>query len=210
MASATAIYLSDHCCLTFLDYLNHGQQIAIAVIEALLLQDDYVPMYTFIDSSPASPEVDYDDDGIVILWIMLHLYLHAHRLSLVCTYLYQLVWEGCINIGDDYALCCYMLIEASGLEAVGVHVKGSSHRAAESRLRERELRRQTEINKRIALSGCDTATSRTLTSIQLCRSASKPLIERTRKDASDILLQNLAQSTASQVDESSVADGGNS
>ncbi|XP_047253843.1 uncharacterized protein LOC107845784 [Capsicum annuum] len=91
-----------------------------------------------------------------------------------------------------------------------VHVKGSSHRAAESRLRERELRRQTEINKRIALSGCDTATSRTLTSIQLCRSASKPLIERTRKDASDILLQNLAQSTASQVDESSVADGGNS
>lgn len=89
-------------------------------------------------------------------------------------------------------------------------MKGSSHRAAESRLRERELRRQTEINKRIALSGCDTATSRTLTSIQLCRSASKPLIERTRKDASDILLQNLAQSTASQVDESSVADGGNS
>ncbi|XP_015089348.1 sodium channel modifier 1-like isoform X2 [Solanum pennellii] len=84
---------------------------------------------------------------------------------------------------------------------LSVHVKGSSHRAAETRLRERELGRQDEINKRIALSECDTATSKTLTSSQLCRSASKPLIGRTRKAASDVLHQNLAQSTASQGDE---------
>ncbi|KAK6778031.1 hypothetical protein RDI58_024749 [Solanum bulbocastanum] len=84
---------------------------------------------------------------------------------------------------------------------LSVHVKGSSHRAAESRLRERELGRQDEINKRIVLSECDTATSKTLTSSQLCRSASKPLIECTRKAASDVLHQNLAQSTASQGNE---------
>ncbi|KAK4345379.1 hypothetical protein RND71_035555 [Anisodus tanguticus] len=84
---------------------------------------------------------------------------------------------------------------------LSVHVKGSSHRAAESRLRERELGRQDEINKRIALSECGTATSRTLRSSQLCKSASKPLIERTRKAASDILHQNLKPSTASEVDE---------
>ncbi|TMW87624.1 hypothetical protein EJD97_019709 [Solanum chilense] len=84
---------------------------------------------------------------------------------------------------------------------LSVHVKGSGHRAAETRLRERELGRQDEINKRIALSECDTATSKTLTSSQLCRSASKPLIGRTRKAASDVIHQNLAQSTASQGDE---------
>lgn len=82
-----------------------------------------------------------------------------------------------------------------------VHVKGSSHRAEETRLRERELGRQDEINKRIALSECDTATSKTLTSSQLCRSASKPLIGCTRKAASYVLHQNLAQSSASQGDE---------
>ncbi|WMV51274.1 hypothetical protein MTR67_044659 [Solanum verrucosum] len=84
---------------------------------------------------------------------------------------------------------------------LSVHVKGSSHRAAESRLRERELGRQDEINKRIALSECDTATSKTLTSSQLGRSASKPLIECTRKAAPDVLHQNLARSTASQGNE---------
>ncbi|KAL3326253.1 hypothetical protein AABB24_037112 [Solanum stoloniferum] len=84
---------------------------------------------------------------------------------------------------------------------LSVHVKGSGHRAAESRLRERELGRQDEINKRIVLLECDTATSKTLTSSQLCRSASKPLIECTRKAASDVLHQNLAQSTASQGNE---------
>ncbi|OIT32705.1 PREDICTED: sodium channel modifier 1-like [Nicotiana attenuata] len=84
---------------------------------------------------------------------------------------------------------------------LSAHVKGSRHRAAESRLRERELGRQDEINKRIALSECVTATSSTLTSSQLCKSANKPLIERAKKAASDILHQNLAQSTASRVDE---------
>ncbi|XP_055808603.1 uncharacterized protein LOC129877144 [Solanum dulcamara] len=90
---------------------------------------------------------------------------------------------------------------------LSVHVRGSSHRATELRLRERELGRQCEINKRIALSECDSATSKTLTSSQLCRSASKPLIERTRKAASDVLHQNLAQSTASQVDEIKCTEG---
>lgn len=51
------------------------------------------------------------------------------------------------------------------------------------------------------MSECDTATSKTLTSSQLCRSASKPLIGCTRKAASYVLHQNLAQSSASQGDE---------
>ncbi|XP_009775726.1 uncharacterized protein LOC107822946 [Nicotiana tabacum] len=84
---------------------------------------------------------------------------------------------------------------------LSAHIKGSHHRAAESRLEEIELGRQDEINKRIALSECGTATSSTLTPSQLCRSASKPLIDRARKAASDILHQKLEQSTASRVDE---------
>lgn len=57
------------------------------------------------------------------------------------------------------------------------------------------------------MSECDTATSKTLTSSQLCRSASKPLIERARKAASDVLHKKLAQNIASQVDEIKCIEG---
>lgn len=58
-----------------------------------------------------------------------------------------------------------------------MHCKGSRHCKAESKLKERELVRQDEINKRIAFSDCSTATSNSI----------KPLVEHTRKATSDIL-----------------------
>ncbi|KAA8545911.1 hypothetical protein F0562_020638 [Nyssa sinensis] len=39
---------------------------------------------------------------------------------------------------------------------LSMHIQGSRHRAAEARLKERELVKQNEINKRIALSDCST------------------------------------------------------
>ncbi|XP_059647754.1 uncharacterized protein LOC132294051 [Cornus florida] len=70
---------------------------------------------------------------------------------------------------------------------LSMHIKGSRHRAAESRVTERELARQDEMNKRIALSDYSTCTTKTSTPTQRCRSYSKPLIEQTRKAASEIL-----------------------
>lgn len=70
-----------------------------------------------------------------------------------------------------------------------VHSKGSRHRIAESKLKERELNRQDEIKKRMALSGCSIGS----TSIQKVGLSSKPLIEQTRKTASEILLNKSPQ-----------------
>ncbi|OWM83749.1 sodium channel modifier 1-like [Punica granatum] len=63
---------------------------------------------------------------------------------------------------------------------LAVHRNGSRHRAAESRLKEKELIRRDEINKRIALSG-DSSTSSS------SRISSKPLIEQTRHIAFEVL-----------------------
>lgn len=68
-----------------------------------------------------------------------------------------------------------------------MHCKGSSHRAAEVKLKERELIRQDEINKRIALSGSSTGTSNCNSHHQKkFRSVGKPLIEQSRKVAAEI------------------------
>lgn len=56
----------------------------------------------------------------MILWILLHSYLHAHHLSPICSYVYQPVRDCCINMGDDYDLCCCMLIEPFEPGAVAV------------------------------------------------------------------------------------------
>ena len=69
-----------------------------------------------------------------------------------------------------------------------MHCKGSRHRAAESRLKERELARQHEMNKRIALStDCSGRTVKSRTCNQEFESGSKPLIEQSWKAASEIL-----------------------
>jgi hypothetical protein len=67
-----------------------------------------------------------------------------------------------------------------------MHCKGSSHRAAELKLKERELMRQDEINKRIALSGSSIGTTNCTSRRQNFRPVEKPLIEQSRKVALEI------------------------
>ncbi|KAL5982397.1 hypothetical protein ACLOJK_016468 [Asimina triloba] len=65
---------------------------------------------------------------------------------------------------------------------LSMHVKGSRHVAAESKLKERELWKHEEIKKRIALSSdsADIVTSTSPTQHLKSSSKSKPLIEHTR------------------------------
>ncbi|GKU99333.1 hypothetical protein SLEP1_g12199 [Rubroshorea leprosula] len=72
---------------------------------------------------------------------------------------------------------------------LSMHCKGSRHRAAESKLKERELVRRDEVNKRIALADSPIA-SATSTSNKKVGSVSKPLIQQTRKAASEIFSDN--------------------
>ncbi|XP_062177945.1 uncharacterized protein LOC133882745 isoform X2 [Alnus glutinosa] len=67
-----------------------------------------------------------------------------------------------------------------------MHCKGSSHRNAELKIKEQELMRHDEINKRIALSGSSTGTANCNSHHQNFRSVDKPLIEQSRKVASEI------------------------
>lgn len=70
---------------------------------------------------------------------------------------------------------------------LSTHVKGSRHRAAESEQKERELSRQYQINKRIALAdSSSTAVSSTSSEVR-CGSTKMPLIERVHRAASEIL-----------------------
>lgn len=66
-------------------------------------------------------------------------------------------------------------------------MKGSRHKASESKLRERELDIQNEKNKRIALSDCSAVVSSTTACGPRILSANKPLVQRARKAASEIL-----------------------
>lgn len=68
-----------------------------------------------------------------------------------------------------------------------MHGKGSRHIAAESRLKERELMKQEELKKRIALSNESTDCEGLSLSTRQFKSSSKPLIERTRKAAFETL-----------------------
>ncbi|XP_054777988.1 uncharacterized protein LOC129285985 isoform X2 [Prosopis cineraria] len=71
---------------------------------------------------------------------------------------------------------------------LSIHNKGSRHLAATSRLKERDLIKQNEINKRIALSAssADSAKSSGNQKLRLA-SSGKPLIEQTKKAVSEIL-----------------------
>ncbi|XVF01217.1 hypothetical protein REPUB_Repub04eG0069100 [Reevesia pubescens] len=70
---------------------------------------------------------------------------------------------------------------------LSMHCKGSRHRAAESKVKEKELMRRYEINKRIALSNSPSASVISSTTKQNAHLASKPLIEMAKKTASEIL-----------------------
>ncbi|KAK8311438.1 hypothetical protein V6Z12_D02G250800 [Gossypium hirsutum] len=73
---------------------------------------------------------------------------------------------------------------------LSMHCKGSRHLAAKSKAKEKELTRQNEINKRLALEGSSTTSSiNSSTTKQNARlpSKSKPLIQMAQKAASEIL-----------------------
>ncbi|XP_015874249.3 uncharacterized protein LOC107411215 isoform X3 [Ziziphus jujuba] len=82
-------------------------------------------------------------------------------------------------------LCSHSPVLDSPL-MLSMHCKGSRHRAAESRLKERELARQNEMNKRIALSDSSGGTAKSRTCNQKFESGSKPLIEQVLRAASGI------------------------
>ncbi|XP_058097034.1 uncharacterized protein LOC131242430 isoform X2 [Magnolia sinica] len=77
-----------------------------------------------------------------------------------------------------------------------MHIKGSRHMAAESRLKERELWKQEEIKKRIALSGDSAGATSSSPSNKQFQLSSKPLIERTRKAAFEALHNQMPEPNA--------------
>ncbi|GMI74540.1 hypothetical protein HRI_001123300 [Hibiscus trionum] len=72
---------------------------------------------------------------------------------------------------------------------LSIHCKGSRHSAAKSKAKEKELVRQDEINKRLALQGSPTTSSvnSSTTTKQNAQLATKPLIQMAQKAASEIL-----------------------
>lgn len=66
---------------------------------------------------------------------------------------------------------------------LSMHMKGSRHCAAETHSKNRELSRHNEIKKRIALSSVTGDTASTNNSSHVSKSASKPLIEQSKKAA---------------------------
>ncbi|KAF5448694.1 hypothetical protein F2P56_029201 [Juglans regia] len=79
---------------------------------------------------------------------------------------------------------------------LSMHSKGSRHRAAESKLKERELARQDEVNKRIALSDSSVGTANRNSYHQKFRSVGKPLIELSQKATSEILCNQTPQQSS--------------
>ncbi|XP_017220231.2 uncharacterized protein LOC108197194 [Daucus carota subsp. sativus] len=79
---------------------------------------------------------------------------------------------------------------------LSIHMKGSRHCAAESRLKEKELYRQAQLNKRIALSGNTASADTTDVPRQQYGLTSKPLTQRTMKAVSEALRTNSAQQFA--------------
>ncbi|XWS54830.1 hypothetical protein CRYUN_Cryun10bG0123000 [Craigia yunnanensis] len=78
---------------------------------------------------------------------------------------------------------------------LSMHCKGSRHRAAESKMKEKELTRRDEINKRIALSNSPTSSVNSSTTKQNAHLASKPLIQMAQKAASEILSEKTPKHT---------------
>lgn len=66
---------------------------------------------------------------------------------------------------------------------IQTHVRGSRHRAAELRRKDRELAMREEVNKRLAFSDCVSTNA----SNKQSKATIKPLIERAKKAASEVL-----------------------
>ncbi|KAL3843938.1 hypothetical protein ACJIZ3_001341 [Penstemon smallii] len=69
---------------------------------------------------------------------------------------------------------------------LSTHVNGSRHRLAESRRKDKELAKQEEMNKRIAMSNCVNSNIAPDSSVKKKKTASKPLIDLARKAASEV------------------------
>lgn len=94
---------------------------------------------------------------------------------------------------------CLLILPGPRIEksfCMQMHRKGSRHQAAESRFKEGESRRQDEIRKRIALSDGSIGSAETSTSAGQFRSARNPLIEQTKKAASEILCNKVPKQNA--------------
>ncbi|KAJ6843461.1 sodium channel modifier 1-like [Iris pallida] len=110
-----------------------------------------------------------------------------------------------LSNGSYACLICSQSPILSGPLSISLHSKGSRHIAAESRMKERELSRQAELNKRIALSSDSAAVFSTVTSTEQQKDAKlfdKPLIKQTRKaiheaHSSRLLDQNARPGTSS-------------
>ncbi|GFP84544.1 sodium channel modifier 1 [Phtheirospermum japonicum] len=74
---------------------------------------------------------------------------------------------------------------------LSTHVNGSRHRAAELRLKDKELALQEEVKKRLALSDCVSTNASTKQSKTTAKK--KPLIERAKKAASEVFRGEVIQ-----------------
>lgn len=77
-----------------------------------------------------------------------------------------------------------------------MHSKGARHLAAESRMKEGELMGQDEMNKRLTLLDPSVGSAYSGTSNKKVRLGSKPLIEQTRKAASEIFCTKTPQQSS--------------
>lgn len=69
---------------------------------------------------------------------------------------------------------------------LSAHMRGSRHRAAELRRKDRELAKQEEVKKILALSDCVSAKAAANASTKQSKTSSKPLIDRARKAVSEV------------------------
>ncbi|KAL8541324.1 hypothetical protein ACS0TY_002537 [Phlomoides rotata] len=88
-----------------------------------------------------------------------------------------------LSDGKFYCLVCPNNPVLDSPVMLSTHVSGSRHRAAELRRKDRELAMREEVNKRLAFSDCVSTNA----SKKQSKATIKPLIERARKAASEVL-----------------------
>ncbi|KAL1534685.1 sodium channel modifier 1-like [Salvia divinorum] len=95
---------------------------------------------------------------------------------------------------------------------LSTHVSGSRHQAAELRRKNRDLAKQEEVKKRLALSDCVTAKAPANTAAKQLKSTSEPLIEQARKAVLDVISGKVAlpevKPTAANLGRPCVGDNG--
>ncbi|CAK7329822.1 unnamed protein product [Dovyalis caffra] len=98
-----------------------------------------------------------------------------------------------LSSGKYACLVCHLNPILDSPLMLSMHCKGSRHIAAESKLKEKELMGQNEINKRLALSKSDVRPANSSNLNKNARLVGKPLIEQTKKAAAEILNKETAR-----------------